>query len=422
MSDSDFFGCGETPLKMPNDITTIPECKTCKLRITSLVPGPGNVRPHALGLIVDENPMTTFSIDGVQHNLVETYLTIPGAHTLPGQSTPADAEVLAIFRNSRVVGTFVCVCVPVVTRMSNVTNYFSTLRAEIVKGRPRFLTLFSPDSAFMSFRGADLRGRSATATAPAALCLPVASVITYYVAMTPTSINSADLTRLTTLAGSTRAGPPIPSVPVTNDRYRTLCTRITGIVLDDGSSPKPKPGGPGIPVSSLKCYRLDADRDIVGDKVYIGGKDAPAPNSLPSEICPSGDGPRGPSESGIKPSGVQKILGYTFGVLLGLIVCGVLFWIVWSTFFKNYQTVATTAVQLASAGTIRDVGAGEAVATAARESWFASIGTWLAGLACRITGTSAASSTSSSVSSTHSASLPASESVAIAPQSQPKTS
>ena len=387
MSNSDFFGCGETPLKMPEDITTIPECKTCKLRITSLVPGPGNVRPHALGLIVDENPMTTFSIDGVQHNLVETYLTIPGAHTLPGQSKPADAEVLAIFRNSRVVGTFVCVCVPVVKRNSNVTNYFSTLRAEIVKGRPRFLTLFSPDSVFMSFRGADLRGRSATATAPAALCLPVASVITYYVSMTPTGINSADLTRLINLAGATRAGPPIPSMPVAGDRYRTLCTRITGVILDDGSSPKPSPGGPGIPVSSLKCYRLDADRDIVGNKVYIGGKDAPAPNSLPSEICPSGDGRRGPSESGIKPSGVQKILGYTFGVLLGLIVCGVLFWIIWSTVFKNYHSVATAAVQLASAGAIRDMSAGEAVMTAARESWYASFGTWLSGLFCRFTGT-----------------------------------
>lgn len=385
MSDSDFFECGETPLKMPDDITTIPECKTCKLRITSLVPGPGNVRPHAIGLIVDENPMTTFSIDGVQHNLVETYLTIPGAHTLPGQSSPADAEVLAIFRNSRVVGTYVCVCIPVVKRVSGVTNYFSTLRAEVVKGRPRFLTLFSSDSVFMSFRGADLRGRSATSTAPAALCLPVASVITYYVAMTPTTINSADLTRLTTLAGAGRAGPPIPSVPVSNDRYRTLCTRIVGIELDDGSSPTPKPDGPGIPVSSLKCYRLDADRDIVGDKVYIGGKGAPAPNSLPSEICPGGDGRRGPSESGIKPSGVQKILGYTFGVILGLIVCGVLFWIVWSFFFKNYQTVATAAVQIASAGAIRNVGAGEAVMTAARESMIASLGTWIAGLMCWFT-------------------------------------
>lgn len=397
MSNSDFFGCGETPLKMPDDITTIPECKTCKLRITSLVPGPGNVRPHPMGLIVDENPMTTFSIDGVQHNLVETYLTIPGAHTLPGQSKPADAEVLAIFRNSRVAGTFVCVCVPVVKRNTDSTNYFSTLRAEIVKGRPRFLTLFSPDSAFISFRGADLRGRSATATAPAALCTPVASVITYYVAMKPTTINPADLTRLINLAGSSRAGPPIPSMPVSSDRYRTLCTRITGVTLDDGSSPKPSgPNGPGIPVSSLKCYRLDADRDIVGNKVYIGGKDAPAPNSLPSEICPSGEGCRGPSESGIKPSGVQKILGYTFGVLLGVIVCGVLFWILWSIGFKNYQSVAAASVQGATAGAIRDVGTGEAVATAARESWIASIGTWLAGLVCRFTGSTATTVTTTS--------------------------
>jgi hypothetical protein len=88
MSASDFFGCGETPLKMPDDITTIPECQSCKLRITSLVPGPGNARAHTLGLMIDENPMTTFSVDGVQHNLIETYLTIPGAHTLPGQTAP----------------------------------------------------------------------------------------------------------------------------------------------------------------------------------------------------------------------------------------------------------------------------------------------------------------------------------------------
>ena len=416
MSANDFFGCGETPLKMPTEITTIPECQTCKLRITSLVPGPGNARADPLGLMIDENPMTTFSIDGVQHNLVETYLTIPGAHTLPGQTVPADAEVLAIFRNSRVAGTFVCVCVPVVKRDGLATNYFTTLRAEVVKGRPRFLTLFSADSAFVSFRGADIRGRSATATAPASLCEPVASVITYYVAMTPTGINPLDLTRLTNLAGSGRAGPPIPSVPVSNDRIRTLCTRIQGIILDDGSQPKPAPGGPGVPVSSLKCYRLDADKDIVGDKVYVGGDKKPD-GTLPSQICPGPDGRVGPSESGMKPSTFQKVLGIGFGLILGLIVCGVIVWVVWSFFFKNYQSVAVAAVAGATVAEIRDVPATEAVADAARRSWLGRLGAWISELACRFARKPAATSSSDAGPSTA-----ATTSTTIAPPSTTATS
>jgi hypothetical protein len=284
-----------------------------------------------------------------------------------------------------------------VKRVNLTTNYFSTLRAEVVKDRPRFLTLFSADTAFMSFRGADLRGRSAAATAPAALCEPVASVITYYVSMTPAGINPMDLTRLTNLAGTTRKGPPIPSAPISADRYRTLCTRIQGVILDDGSQPKPTPG-PGIPVSSLKCYRLDADKDIVGDKVYVGGDKKPD-GSLPSEICPGPDGRTGPSESGMKPSTFQKVLGIGFGLILGFIVCGVIIWVVWSFFFKNYQFVAIATS--AAADTIRDVPATEAVAEAARQSWLGRLGAWISTLACRFTPTASPPITSQSDVSSH---------------------
>jgi hypothetical protein len=85
---------------------------------------------------------------------------------------------------------------------------------------------------------------------------------------------------------------PEPASELTRERC-TLLTRIKGIVLDNvdkfaiGAS-----GGSssGYNTDSMKCYRLDKQRDIVGDKIYVNGNGRPGLSSLTAEMAAAAAG------------------------------------------------------------------------------------------------------------------------------------
>jgi hypothetical protein len=85
---------------------------------------------------------------------------------------------------------------------------------------------------------------------------------------------------------------------------------------------------PGIPTSSLKCFRLDPDRDIKDNKVYVGGA------GLPFDTASRADAAA--EVGGIPPGDIQRWLGIIVGVVVGVVVCAFIAVGVWKGTFTKY--------------------------------------------------------------------------------------
>lgn len=332
-----YFGCAETPVWVPNDVSAdrIPDCKSCKLRLVCPVPGPGTVSPRVEGLLVDENPLSTLSVNGIQHNLVETILMISGAHKLPGRTEVCKAELACYFQSTRDFSIHVCLCLPIDIGVGDANQYFATL-GNITSGRPVLSKIVPAKATYMLYRGADLRGRSARSNVPSAFCDPVKRVTAYYVCLTPIFISNADYTRLVGRAGKDWVGPPKPLTPVVVSRLVSFASRVNGIMI---GTPKPigtssaQAEGPGYPTKALKCYRVDPARDIRDNKVYVGG--VGAPTDLKKELAVEDD------RGGIFPGDLQNWISSILGLVISIIICAFAFVTVFSFVFKNYKEAQT---------------------------------------------------------------------------------
>jgi hypothetical protein len=333
-----YFGCAETPVWFPNDVGAdrVPDCKSCKLRLVSPVPGPGTVSPRAEGLLVDENPLSTLSVNGIQHNLVETLLMIGGAHRLPGRSEVCKAELACYFQSTRDFSQHVCLSLPIDIGTGAANQYFATLGGA-TSGRPVLSKIVPPKATYMLYRGADLRGRSARNNVPSKFCDPVKRVTAYYVCLTPIFITNADYTRLVGRAGKELVGPAKPLTPVVVSRLTMLASRVDGITIGApaplGPGGTQRPEGPGYPTKALKCYRVDPARDIRDNKVYIGG--VGAPTDLKKELAVEDD------SGGIFPGDLQRWIADWLGLLLSIILAAFAFVAIFSSIFKNYKEAQT---------------------------------------------------------------------------------
>ncbi len=344
-----YFGCAETPIWIPDDfdMSRLPPYNSCTLRLVSQIAGPGNVSPRADGLLIDENPTVTFAVNGIQHNLKEAILLFGGAHRLPGRQEPCKAELIAYFQNVSEFSKQICLCIPIDIGSGATNNYFATLDKGIVKNRPTFASLVGDSSQFITFRGADLRGRTAAAPQARELCNPVKRILTYFVCLTPARMNMIDHGRLLARSGPKRLGPPKPLSPLVNARLVQLATLVRGIVIE--SEPPETVHAPrgGIPTSAMKCYRLNEERDIKDGRVYVGGKG----KSLAKELADEEEESSIPEvDASIKPGDIQKWLGITIGIIVGVVVCAIIAVKLWgNTFTKYFEVQGLYSVPISAA-------------------------------------------------------------------------
>lgn len=315
------------------DIQRLYPCISCSLRLNAQVPGPGNVTKHDVGLLLNENPQTTLTINGIQHNLLQSFIYVPGAHRLPGQQDPYPLEVALYFRTDDGQKE-VCLCIPVKVGVSN--PYFAALNT-IVRDRPTIGTLVSPTGSILSYRGADMRGRHARDSRPRAQCDPIAKVVTYYVLTTPTNISAAEYQRLQEIAKGA-SGPPIAITEVIESRYKLL-SRIDGIkVVNKPSLLKAQNKDSGVDTKAMKCYRLDKDRDVVNDKVYIGGPGSTLDKELSGSDATQADG-EDSRDTSIQPGDIEKWVGIIIGCTIAILIVAFIIYLVWSGTFRNYVKV-----------------------------------------------------------------------------------
>jgi len=336
------FGCAETPVWIPSgfNITRIPPCGSCDLRLIAKLAGPGNVTPLPEGLLINENPTASLRINGLGHNLVAAILTFPGAHRLPDRQEVCDAELMLYFQNDRDSTKHVCLCLPVDAGVGIGTRYFGTLATGILKGRPTVETLIPAGATFISYKGADMRGRDAKRSRLRSKCDPVSSFVTYYLCLKPIYISPIDYKRLKTrfLEEDTYVGPVKPLADAVVDRLIRIGLFVSGIkVGEDNVVAKTS-------TNNLKCYKIDPGRDIKDGRVYVGGEKAPK-RTLQDELAMKDDGLAGEgdalgefaSKSGtIKPGSIEKILAIVIGVTIGLILCATIAYFVMRKTFDNY--------------------------------------------------------------------------------------
>lgn len=335
MIADEMFSCAETPVWFSSQFNpnTLEKCLSCTLRLTAQLPGPGTVSPRVEGLLVDENPLVTLTINGIQHSLLETVLTFPGAHRLVGRQLPCEAELTCYFRSISDISKFACLCIPLDIGSGDSTAYFSTLNTGVRKDRPTLASVL-PTGSLFSYVGPDMRGRSGADSTPRKFCDPVAQRVTYYVYMNASKISAADYSRLQTHAGSGRKGPPKPSSPPVLTRCDRLITRIDGLIV--GSSGRSSDSG--VPTKALKCYKLDREKDIKDDKIYIGGAGV-ASNTLEKELAATDLSVDDATKGSVQPGDIERWIGAALGILIGVVLCAAIAYVIWKYTFSNYLPV-----------------------------------------------------------------------------------
>lgn len=224
------LSCQESPLFFPNgmSVDSIHLCKTCKLRIVSKLSGPGNIIDVQTNVInINENPMNSFIVNGVMYNLASTLLVFSGLHRLPGRSTVCPAELCLMFKPSQGGENnkgMVCLCLPIDTGNSKTSKYFSTITNYATGTRPTVGSLLTNSDTFLSYRGpSNFAPRTKTNPRPRQACDPVQTILTYYVCMSPISMDMADYNRLFgMLPKKGYVGPAEPVAELTKERCKLL--------------------------------------------------------------------------------------------------------------------------------------------------------------------------------------------------------
>lgn len=336
-----FYTCGETPIWIPStfDENAFAKCVSCTVRLTAKLAGPGNVTSHQQGLLLNENPTVTLTVNGIQHTLIETILSFPGGHRYKGSQNPCVAELFLYFQNTREFTQHTCLAIPLEVGKGTSNSYFSTLDTGIRNDRPTVSSVLPTGSKYLMYRGADLRGRTGKDPKPRNLCEPVKKVITYYLSMHPSLILAKDLLRLQTRAGII-PGPPKPDSEIVQGRLLRIGTLIDEIKIDGVALEEKK--DPGISTNTMKCYKLDPAKDIVKDKVYVGNAEKPGDRTLAEELekaTTQFSEDESSNKASVKPGDIERILGIVMGIIVGIIVCAVIAFLLWKYVFTNYLRV-----------------------------------------------------------------------------------
>jgi hypothetical protein len=215
-----------------------------------------------------------------------------GLHRLPARSKVCDAELCLFFKPSQGArDNNLCVCIPVDTGGSHTNGYFATITNYAASDRPVIGTLFSSLSSFLSYRGpTNFTGRTKRDPRPRGECDPVKTMFTYYVCLTPATMDINDYNRLFgMLPKSEYIAPAEPMSEITRERSKLL-TLIRGIKIEIPGSAGDAVSSSGYSTDAMKCYRVDKKRDIVGDKIYVNGNGRPGNTTLTAEMAAAAAG------------------------------------------------------------------------------------------------------------------------------------
>jgi len=339
------LSCAQTP---PQFTTTIPPIDLLSnsygnagLRLSALVAGPGlisNPGNNSGGIVVDENPQSVLTVNGIQYNFLEMRF-FHGAHkvfVLPSGSTPASAplEAYIFFHNTN--NKIVCLVLPIGIDSKTGTGasaYINLLAATTGQMGAILTTLFqdlsgsnngksfNAQNEVLTYLGQDVRSL--------AMCDPSSTAypVTYFFIMNDpsTKLISSTITQdeFNKLTNNTLSTAPTMNLPGNR------------ISLTDASLLRKYPGGmffisiggkgtqQQIPINSLeslKCYPVNPKKNIQNNTLYLDENGVPT--TLESELGTSAS-PRDltavPSGWAISPAAVEGIIAGVVALMLASI-------------------------------------------------------------------------------------------------------
>jgi len=345
------FSCKETPLWFPNEMTRadaegLPSCTSCILRFVSPAPGPGILRNTDTGLSIDESPLVTFYYNGMEHTLLDTQLMIPGAHRYPGASAVPPAELFLYFRNTK-NGKAVCICIPISDKEGTGSvpgkEYFASLSESPTTAKRPPLSTILPKERWVQYKGPDIRGRTKETPTPRNLCEPVGLYVTYMLSLgsiqIPTALLVSLQTRKKSVPNPKDAPEPNLATGISASRAKTLLTLLP-IFQIKGAEPVVPPTGESVALKQMKCHRLDTQRDIKGDRVYIGGKGIPKRTTLQDELDKAARGELDAEQDPrVKAGTVFAAIGIAIGIAIAVVILAVIAYYVMGFTFPNYLDI-----------------------------------------------------------------------------------
>jgi hypothetical protein len=270
--------CPETPLAWPPSVALedVPLCTTCSLiphisqsgSLQILTRRQGN----GVGDGVNIEEATSIGIDyrGQRYTYDEAIFHVPGLHVFPGQSSPYPAEYHIHFYTLTEPQRAITIVIPVSHMVTGPgVDYFAACAAQPDPSstRPMLSTLLPPGST-VSYRGTDIRGRTASdPTTPA--CSSTNERI-FILVLQPVQIRASDLERIPR-EGSLSTDPrdlPAPGVEpsqaVTRDRLMMTVVATPQGILAVGS-PVPKPSNGEATIREMECKPLEVvdGRDVI---------------------------------------------------------------------------------------------------------------------------------------------------------------
>ena len=326
------LSCAETPFYPPRGLkpSDLATCSSCSLDFKAPNAGTkGYINRGAVadGIGVDESPLVSIVYNGTSYALYDTVIWRKGAHRDFFSDSPYDMEMNLYFRNILDTSKQVALAIPITIDDSKSMSYFNELANQDPTKRTQTLEkIIQTDKQVLTYKGIDLRKRSASAPTAAPQCSDLLSNLTWFVTGT-TYISKGDADRIRTANVTGNVDPPVPTGVPTNERCRNMCMIVPKITINaDSNTGRGKSSSDVYLTRALQCQRITPSQDVKGGAVYL--KDQKKDNTLADELDAAAalDAPLEiASKSGIRPRDIEEMLATAISIafaVIGIIVIG----------------------------------------------------------------------------------------------------
>lgn len=346
--------CTETPFRPPKTLTRadLAVCSSCELLFSSDIVGPKDiVILDKGGLQLNESPLVQITYNHTTYGLANCYLWPRGIHRDFKVDVNYDLELNLYFRDVYSPDKWFGVVIPITINDYNAKPYFS----EINTGRRtvNIETLIEKDKPVLVYKGIDLRNRDAAKKQTAPQCQSLTDTLTWFIFPT-TYISNNDANRMRSFGLPATNTIPAADHEITLERARKLCMIIPKVVLKRDSEAKGNSDtGAGVYLTrALQCQRIDPNKDVRGDAVYLNG---PAERTLDKELEDSANLNKSidaKGKSGIRANDVENILALVVGITVGVVCMSLLAYGIYTLLFKQFigkletmeSTILTTPI------------------------------------------------------------------------------
>jgi len=336
------LNCSETPFRPPKTlgVSDLAICNSCNLVFSSEVAGPKEiVILDKGGLQLNESPLVQLTYNTTTFGLAAAYIWQNGIHRNFKADKNFDLEMNLYFRDLYKPDSYIAVVIPITIDDKKGNPYFSeiatsrrtiTMESLIEKGQPSLI-----------YKGIDLRNRDNSKKQTAPQCQSLTASMNWIV-FPSTFISSADANRLRSYRLPESNTLPAPDHDITLERARKLCMLIPKITLKSDKKQTPQQTGVYL-TRALQCQRIDPEKDVRGDAVYLSGISDRTLEKELEEATNLNDPLDAKGKPSIRAKDIENTIAIIVGVILGIVLIALviygLYYFAFKRFLENVESL-----------------------------------------------------------------------------------